>query len=87
MQCLSSHAFSGFPNPDKPGSDWCFFFGNGMSSIIVPFTFFCWSSHVTSSINKKKDNNNQSFSETLDHVHNENLKVLYFRGASLSLSQ
>lgn len=53
MQCLESHAFSGFPNPDKPGSDWCFFFGNGLSSLIVPFTFFCWSSHVTSSINQK----------------------------------
>ena len=73
MQCLSPHAFRGFPNPDKPGSDWCFFFGNGLSSLNVPFTFFCWSSHVTSSINQK---NNQSLSETLDNLCNKNLKLL-----------
>lgn len=74
MQCLWSHAFSGFPNPDKPGSDWCFFFGNGLSSLIVSFNFFCWSSHVTSSTNQKKKI--RAFSEASDNLHPKNLKIL-----------
>lgn len=72
---FSASCFQTVSNPDKPGSGWSFCVGKGLSSLSVPIGVPCWSSQVTSSVDKNKQNKTKQVIRTCKNTeHNKNLK-------------